>query len=43
VPGDAHVFQFETYFNTYEALTLAIYKRKHSLIVAVPKSYAVVA
>jgi hypothetical protein len=36
VNGDAHVFLFETHFNTFEALTLAVYKRKHQLIVPVP-------
>jgi hypothetical protein len=33
VNGDAHVFLFETFYNTYEALTLAYYVRKHSLII----------
>jgi hypothetical protein len=40
VNGEAHVFFFETFFNTHEALTLAIYKRKHALIVSVPELFA---
>lgn len=36
VNGDGHVFWFETFFNTHEALTLAYYVRKHSLIIAAP-------
>jgi hypothetical protein len=35
VNGIAHVFMFETFSNTYEALTLAYYLRKHALVVAV--------
>lgn len=35
VNGGSHVFLFETFYNQYEALTLAVYKRKHSLIVPV--------
>jgi Zn-dependent peptidase ImmA (M78 family) len=34
VNGEAHVFWFETFFNTHEALTLAYYLRKQSLVVA---------
>jgi len=34
VNGDPHVFMFETFSNTYEALTLAFYIRKHALVVA---------
>jgi|ERR1043165_936068 hypothetical protein len=36
VNGTAHVFWFETFFNRYEALTLAYHIRAHRLIVAVP-------
>jgi len=36
VNGDAHVFSFETFFNRYEALTLAYHVRLHSLVVAAP-------
>lgn len=36
VNGDRHVFWFETFFNRYEALTLAYHVRQQSLIVAVP-------
>lgn len=35
VNGVAHIFVFETFSNTYEALTLAYYARKHALIVPV--------
>ncbi len=35
VNNEAHVFHFETFFNMHEALTLAYYVRKHSLIVPV--------
>ena len=31
--GESHVFQFETFFNRYEALTLAYHVRKHRLVV----------
>ena len=34
VNGIAHVFMFETFSNTYEALTLAYYIRKHALVLA---------
>ena len=30
-----HVFHFETFFNHYDALTLGVYKKQHSLLVAV--------
>lgn len=33
--GDRHVFLFETFFNRYEALTLAYYVRQQSLVVSV--------
>ena len=36
VNGTAHVFWFETFFNRYEALTLAYHVREHRLVVAVP-------
>lgn len=32
--GDEHVFEFETFFNRYEALTLAVYKAPKLTIVA---------
>lgn len=32
--GDNHIFHFETFFNRYEALTLAYHVRKHGLIVS---------
>jgi hypothetical protein len=35
VNGTSHVFWFETFYNRYEALTLAYHVRKHSLVVAV--------
>jgi hypothetical protein len=35
VNSSPHVFMFETFSNTYEALTLAYYVRKHALVVAV--------
>ena len=31
--GELHIFHFETFFNRYEALTLAYYVRKHAIIV----------
>lgn len=31
--GDEHRFYFETFFNTYDALTLATYVEKHTIIV----------
>ncbi len=34
--GEGHVFHFETFFNRYEALTLAYYVRKHAFVIAVP-------
>ena len=34
--GTHHVFWFETFFNRYEALTLAYHVREHRLVVAVP-------
>jgi hypothetical protein len=34
INGTAHVFLFETFSNTYEALTLAYHLRKHALVVA---------
>ena len=34
--GDEHIFFIECFFNSYHALTLATYVRKHSLIVTVP-------
>jgi hypothetical protein len=36
VNGTPHVFLFETFFNRYEALTLAYFVKEHSLVVAVP-------
>lgn len=33
--GESHIFYFETFNNTYDTLTLAVYRRKHSLAVAV--------
>jgi hypothetical protein len=36
VNGSAHVFWFETFFNRYEALTLAYHVREHRLVIAVP-------
>lgn len=33
--GDGHVFHFQTFFNRYEALTLAVYDRPHNLAIAV--------
>jgi hypothetical protein len=36
VNGDHHVFWFETFFNRYEALTLAYHVRQQSVLVAVP-------
>jgi hypothetical protein len=41
VNGVAHVFMFETFCNTYEALTLAYYVRKHVLIAPVPSLIAI--
>jgi hypothetical protein len=35
VNGVAHIFVFETFSNTHEALTLAYYVRKHALIIPV--------
>jgi Zn-dependent peptidase ImmA (M78 family) len=34
--GGGHIFHFETFFNQHDALTLGVYRREHSLIVAVP-------
>jgi hypothetical protein len=34
--GMPHVFWFETFFNRYEALTLAFHVREHNLVVSVP-------
>lgn len=31
--GKRHVFHFETFFNQYDALTVGVYKRQHSLVV----------
>ena len=36
VNGTSHVFWFETFYNRYEALTLAYHVREHRLVVAVP-------
>jgi hypothetical protein len=36
VNGTGHVFWFETFFNRYEALTLAYHVREHRLVVAIP-------
>jgi hypothetical protein len=36
VNGEPHVFWFETFFNRHEALTLAYWIRRQSLIVAIP-------
>ncbi|HTI73067.1 MAG TPA: DUF955 domain-containing protein, partial [Candidatus Limnocylindria bacterium] len=33
--GNAHVFWFETFYNRYEALTLATYIKQHNLVIAV--------
>jgi hypothetical protein len=33
--GSGHIFHFETFFNQHDALTLGIYRREHSVIVAV--------
>lgn len=33
--GDSHIFQFETFFNQYEALTLAYHVRQHRMMIAV--------
>jgi hypothetical protein len=35
--GTPHVFWFETFFNRYEALTLAYHVREHSLVFSVPR------
>jgi IrrE N-terminal-like domain len=32
--GTGHIFHFETFYNQYEALTLGVYRRQRSLIVA---------
>ncbi len=32
--GERHLFTFETFFNTYEALTLAVYDRPYNSIIA---------
>jgi len=32
--GDLHHFSFETFFNQYDALTIGVYQRKHSLLVS---------
>jgi hypothetical protein len=31
--GKRHVFHFETFFNQYEALTLGVHRRQHSLVI----------
>ena len=36
VNGMSHVFWFETFFNRYEALTLAYHVREHRLVVSIP-------
>jgi hypothetical protein len=36
--GTRHVFHFETFFNQYDALTLGVYRRPHSLVVVVGES-----
>jgi hypothetical protein len=33
--GDRHIFSFQTFFNSYDALTLAIYDRPYNIAVAV--------
>ncbi len=32
--GTNHIFHFETFYNQYEALTLGVYRRQHSLLIA---------
>jgi len=32
--GQAHCFKFETFYNGHEALTLAVYLRKHSILIS---------
>lgn len=34
--GDSHVFLFESFCNTYDCLTLAVYQRPHSRPLAIP-------
>jgi hypothetical protein len=34
--GNRHVFQFETFCNTHEALTLAYYVRQHRIVINIP-------
>ena len=36
VNGTPHVFWFETFFNRYEALTLAYHVKQHAVVVSVP-------
>jgi hypothetical protein len=38
--GEKHIFQFETFFNSHEALTLAYYVRKHHSAIVVPQTIA---
>jgi hypothetical protein len=38
--GDNHIFQFETFFNTHEALTLAYHVRKHHVPIVIPRIIA---
>jgi hypothetical protein len=41
VNGIPHVFWFETFFNRYEALTLAYHVRQHNLLITVPQMVVV--
>ena len=33
--GEEHVFSFETFFNTYQALTLGLHKSRRPTVIAV--------
>jgi hypothetical protein len=35
VRGDLHVFHFQTFYTTYDALTLGVYRHSHALVVQV--------
>jgi hypothetical protein len=36
---DAHIFSFETFFNTHDALTLGVYLRPRPTIISAPVGF----